>query len=168
MEPGAGASGNGRGDLGATVAPPPAEIEGLVRSLVGMMRGGSITELDVAFGTVSIRLRGQLAAGASPAPAAAAPAATEAAPAAAAEHVITAPMIGTFYASPSPGEPPFVEVGDPIEVGQVIGIIEAMKIMNEITADRPGVVSAILVSNAQPVEYGSPLLRLQPAGNGTP
>ena len=84
------------------------------------------------------------------------------------EHVITAPMIGTFYASPSPGDPPFVEVGDPIEVGLVIGIIEAMKIMNEITADRSGVVSAVLVGNAQPVEYGSPLLRLQPADDGTP
>ena len=160
MEPGGSASGNGRGDLGATVAPPPAEIEGLVRSLVGMMRGGSITELDVAFGSVSIRLRGQLAAGASAAPSvAAAPAANEPAPAAA-EHVITAPMIGTFYAAPAPGEPPFVEVGDLVEVGQVVGVIEAMKIMNEIVADAAGVVTAILVANAQPVEYGSPLIRL--------
>ncbi len=169
MEPAGGPSGNGRGDLGATVAPAPAEIEGLVRSLVGMMRGGSITELDVAFGSVSIRLRGQLAAGASAAVVAAAtPPAGESPPVAAAEHVITAPMIGTFYAAPSPGEPPFVEVGDPVEVGQVVGVIEAMKIMNEIVADVAGIVTAILVANAQPVEYGFPLMRLATTGDGSP
>jgi acetyl-CoA carboxylase biotin carboxyl carrier protein len=84
-----------------------------------------------------------------------------AAPAADAGHVVSAPMIGTFYASPSPGEPPFVSVGDSVEVGQVIGIIEAMKIMNEITADRAGTVSEVFVSNSQPVEYGSPLIRIQ-------
>ena len=145
------------------------EIEALVGSLVGMVRGGGISELDVAVGRVSIRLRGAAAAAAAPTvEVAVVPAGDEAVVTAAPEHVITAPMIGTFYASPSPGDPPFVEVGDPIEVGQVIGIIEAMKIMNEITADRSGVVSAVLVGNAQPVEYGSPLLRLQPAGDGTP
>ena len=146
------------------------EIEALVGSLVGMVRGGGISELDVAVGRVSIRLRGAAVAAAPTAVEVAVVSAAEEAVVTAAtpEHVITAPMIGTFYASPSPGEPPFVEVGDPIEAGQVIGIIEAMKIMNEITADRPGVVSAILVSNAQPVEYGSPLLRLQLADNGTP
>ncbi len=76
------------------------------------------------------------------------------------EAFITAPMIGTFYSSPSPGEPPFVRLGDRIEAGQVVGIIEAMKIMNEIVADRPGIVADIMVENAQAVEYGSPLLRL--------
>ncbi len=156
-----GPGGNGRGDLAAGVAPPPSEIEGLVRSLVGMMRGGNITELDVAFGSVSIRLRGQPAAGTRAAVAAPAILTTdEPLPLATAEHVITAPMIGTFYAAPSPGEPPFVEVGDPVEVGQVVGVIEAMKIMNEIVADAAGIVTAILVANAQPVEYGSPLIRL--------
>ncbi len=161
MEPSGPPGGNGRGDLGSAMAPAPSEIEGLVRSLVGMMRGGSITELDVAFGSVSIRLRGQLAGGASATVAApAVPTAGEPPPIAAAEHVITAPMIGTFYAAPSPGEPPFVEVGDPVEVGQVVGVIEAMKIMNEIVADAAGIVTAILVANAQPVEYGSPLIRL--------
>jgi acetyl-CoA carboxylase biotin carboxyl carrier protein len=77
---------------------------------------------------------------------------------------ITAPMIGTFYSSPAPGEPVFVEPGDEIEIGQIIGIIEAMKIMNEIAADRAGIVEDILVRNAQAVEYGQPLLRLLPAG----
>jgi acetyl-CoA carboxylase biotin carboxyl carrier protein len=75
---------------------------------------------------------------------------------------ITAPMIGTYYAAPGPGEPVFVEPGDRIEVGQTIAIIEAMKIMNEIAADRAGVVREMLVRNAQAVEYGQPLLRLAP------
>ncbi|HEU0115146.1 MAG TPA: acetyl-CoA carboxylase biotin carboxyl carrier protein, partial [Thermomicrobiales bacterium] len=76
--------------------------------------------------------------------------------------VITAPMVGSYYAAPSPGSPPFIEIGDAIEPGQPIGIIEAMKIMNEIVADRGGVVDAILVENGQAVEYGSPLVRLRP------
>ena len=76
--------------------------------------------------------------------------------------VVTSPMIGTFYASPSPGEPAFVQEGDEVEVGQVIGIIEAMKIMNEITSEYEGVVSKILVKNAQAVEYGQPLVHISP------
>ena len=76
------------------------------------------------------------------------------------EILITAPMIGTFYAGATPGAQPFVAEGDHVYVGQTIGIIEAMKIMNEIAADRAGVVEAILVGNGQPVEYGSPLMRL--------
>ena len=77
--------------------------------------------------------------------------------------VITSPMIGTYYASPSPGEPPFVQEGDEVEVGQVIGIIEAMKIMNEITSEHDGVISKILVNNAQAVEYGQALVHITPA-----
>jgi acetyl-CoA carboxylase biotin carboxyl carrier protein len=79
-----------------------------------------------------------------------------------AEQVVTSPMIGTFYASPSPGEPVFVEEGDEVEVGQVIGIIEAMKIMNEITSEFEGTISRILVKNAQAVEYGQPLFHIAP------
>jgi acetyl-CoA carboxylase biotin carboxyl carrier protein len=77
-------------------------------------------------------------------------------------HLITAPMVGTFYHSPSPSDPPLVLVGDRVEAGQLIGIIEAMKIMNEITADRSGTVIEIIAPNATPVEYGSPLIRLGP------
>jgi len=69
-------------------------------------------------------------------------------------------MIGTYYASPNPGTPPFIAVGDAVQIGQPVGIIEAMKIMNEISADRSGIVEAVLVENGQPVEYGTPLLRL--------
>lgn len=75
---------------------------------------------------------------------------------------VTAPMIGTFYSAASPGEPPLVQPGERIESGQVVGIIEAMKIMNEIVADRAGVVEEILVANAQTVEYGQPLMHLSP------
>ncbi|MCO5221648.1 MAG: acetyl-CoA carboxylase biotin carboxyl carrier protein [Thermomicrobiales bacterium] len=78
-------------------------------------------------------------------------------------HLVRSPMIGTFYAASSPGEPPFVQVGDQIDVGHVVGIIEAMKIMNEITSDHAGVVEEILVSNAQAVEYGQPLVRIAAA-----
>ena len=79
------------------------------------------------------------------------------------EIFITAPMIGIFYASPTPGTPPFVSEGDVVELGQTIGVIEAMKIMNEIAADRSGLVDAVLVASGQPVEYGSPLFRLDAA-----
>ena len=162
-----GAPGGGRVDTAAPAAPPPAEVEALVRSLIEMMGGGGITELDVAFGSVSIRLRGHHAQGTHGAnkpfaEAAVGPPLGGDEPAAdRIEHVITAPMIGTFYAAASPGEPPLVGVGDRVEVGQVVGIIEAMKIMNEITADRAGEVTAVLVASAQPVEYGSPLIRLR-------
>ena len=75
-------------------------------------------------------------------------------------HVITAPMVGTYYHATSPADPPLVQTGDRVEVGQLIGIIEAMKIMNEITADRAGTVIEVIAANATAVEYGSPLIRL--------
>ena len=74
------------------------------------------------------------------------------------EHLLTAPMVGTFYAAPSPKDPPFVVEGDVVEAGQTIGIIEAMKIMNEIEAEVAGRVQRILVRDAQGVEYGQPLM----------
>jgi len=73
------------------------------------------------------------------------------------EHVITAPMVGTFYASPSPGAKPFVEIGDEIKVGQVLCIVEAMKMMNQIEADRAGRITSIMARNGDPVEFGQPL-----------
>jgi len=72
-------------------------------------------------------------------------------------HVVTSPMVGTFYPSPAPGAPPFVDVGQAVEVGDTLCIIEAMKILNQIEADRAGVIAAVLVDNGQPVEYGQPL-----------
>jgi len=75
---------------------------------------------------------------------------------------ITAPLVGTFYRSPSPEAAAFVEIGDRVKKGQVICIIEAMKLMNEIESEADGVVSRVLVDNSQPVEYGEPLFLLEP------
>ncbi len=75
----------------------------------------------------------------------------------ASEHVITAPMVGTFYASPSPGAKAYVEIGDEVKVGQVLCIIEAMKMMNQIEADRAGRITSIMARNGDPVEFGQPL-----------
>ena len=100
------------------------------------------------------------------APAAAAPAATPA-PAAASEaseeggKVITSPLVGTFYSASSPDAEPFVKEGDTVKKGQVLGIIEAMKLMNEIESEFDGVVEAVLVSNEEVVEYGQPLFRIR-------
>jgi acetyl-CoA carboxylase biotin carboxyl carrier protein len=77
-------------------------------------------------------------------------------------HTIAAPIVGTYYAAPGPGELPFVQVGDLVSPGQTVAIIEQMKFMNEIQADRGGVVEEIFVSNGQPVEYDQPLMRLAP------
>ena len=142
------------------VPPAPERIADLVQSLATVMRQSSITELDLELGDVSLRLRrptadrdggGEMRLDNQPL------AVMDAVPP---EILITAPMIGTFYAAATPGSQPFVAEGDEVYVGQTIGIIEAMKIMNEIAADRAGVVEAILVGNGQPVEYGSPLMRL--------
>ncbi len=76
---------------------------------------------------------------------------------------ITSPIVGIFHRSPSPGAPPFVENGTPVKKGQVLCIVEAMKLMNEIESDIDGTVSKILVENAQPVEYGEPLFLIEPS-----
>jgi acetyl-CoA carboxylase biotin carboxyl carrier protein len=145
---------------GSEPAPPdPERVADLVQSLATVMRQSAITELDLDLGDVSVRLRrpapdhdgGEMRLENQP------PISSEPDPP---EILITAPMIGTFYAAATPGAQPFVVEGDEVYVGQTIGIIEAMKIMNEIAADRAGVVEAILVGNGQPVEYGSPLMRL--------
>jgi acetyl-CoA carboxylase biotin carboxyl carrier protein len=103
------------------------------------------------------------------APPAAAPAAPAPAPAAAAApaaekpgHGVTSPFVGTFYRTPAPDQPSFVEVGSVVKKGQVLCIIEAMKLMNEIEADVAGRVAEILVENGQPVEFGQTLFRIEP------
>ena len=98
-----------------------------------------------------------------PAPAAAQPP-SQPAPPAAEEHIIKSPIVGTFYAGPSPDAGPFVRVGDRVEPGKTVCIIEAMKLMNEIEADISGEVVRVLVENGQPVEYGEPLFALRPSG----
>ncbi len=78
-------------------------------------------------------------------------------------QIVKSPIVGTFYESPSPGSPPFVKVGDPLEVGQVLCIVEAMKLMNEIECDVAGELVKKLVANGQPIEYGQELFVVRPA-----
>jgi acetyl-CoA carboxylase biotin carboxyl carrier protein len=140
--------------------PTLAEAAEAVRKLASVLDDHQLSQIDVSLGKLNIRIK----AGKNGEPTVYHQATTEGHPVAVTSesdgHYVAAPMIGTFYAAPSPGEPNFVSVGDEVEVGQVIGIIEAMKIMNEIAADAAGIVAEIFVSNAQSVEYGSPLIRL--------
>jgi acetyl-CoA carboxylase biotin carboxyl carrier protein len=77
------------------------------------------------------------------------------------EHIVTAPMVGTFYSAPSAGAKSFVDLGDEVEMGQVLCIIEAMKMMNQIESEKAGTIKAILVKNGEPVEFGQPLFIIQ-------
>ncbi len=140
--------------------PTLAEAADAVRKLAAVMDDHQLSKIEVSLGKLNIRIR----AGKSAEPVVITSAAVVSETVVATEsndgHVVTAPMIGTYYSAPSPGEPAFVSVGDTVEAGQVIGIIEAMKIMNEIAADRGGTVTEVFVTNSQPVEYGSPLIRI--------
>lgn len=134
-----------------------------VRELTGIMQAGGLSKLDVTVGNVSIRLqasgRTKTVSG-KHAISVEDPIFDAEEQESEATALITAPMIGTYYTSPAPGEPQFVRVGERIEVGQIIGIIEAMKIMNEIPAEHSGIVVELIAANAQPVEYGSPLMKV--------
>jgi len=131
---------------------------------VKIVKGGEATVTPIVPATLGAAPAAAPAAGGG---AASAPAAAAAAPAVAAEapapsgHVLKAPMVGTFYRSPSPEAKPFVEVGQNVKAGETVCIIEAMKLMNEIEADATGMIKAILVENGQPVEYGQPLLIIE-------
>jgi acetyl-CoA carboxylase biotin carboxyl carrier protein len=152
-----------------------------LKSLIDLVQQSGIAELEITEGEERVRIsRGGATATpqavpvaqvvnlpqaqeAAPAPAATAgaPAAPEGDAAAPPEgHVIRSPMVGTFYRSPAPGAKAFVEVGQAVKAGDTLCVIEAMKLLNEIEADRDGVVKAILVENGQPVEYGEPLFIL--------
>jgi acetyl-CoA carboxylase biotin carboxyl carrier protein len=144
-----------------------------LKKLIDLVQESGIAELEITEGeekvkivkggNVSVSSLGPAPSAppeARPAPAPAAPAPTPEAPAGQEGHVVKAPMVGTFYRSPSPDAKAFVEVGQAVKEGETICIIEAMKLMNEIEADASGVVKAILVENGQPVEYGQPLFIL--------
>ena len=143
-----------------------------LKKLIDLVQESGIAELEITEGEEKVKIvkGGVVSMTAAPppvmaapaaAPAASAPAAPAAAPPEAQEgHVVKAPMVGTFYRSPSPDAKPFVEVGQVVKEGDTICIIEAMKLMNEIEADASGSVKAILVENGQPVEYGQPLFIL--------
>jgi acetyl-CoA carboxylase biotin carboxyl carrier protein len=152
-----------------------------VKKLIEMLEESSLAEIEIREGEESIRISRASSTGTQTvthmmptthhhhagagAPMAAAPVAS--APAAAPEaaapagHAVTSPMVGTFYRSPSPGAKSFVNVGDSVQVGDTLCIIEAMKMMNEIESDKAGVVKAILKENGQPVEFGEALFIIE-------
>ncbi len=144
-----------------------------VKKLIELLEESNIDEIEIKEGEESVRISRNGGGGAAPqmmlqptqqvtAPAtpAAAPVAAEPAAAEYNGHVVRSPMVGTFYRSPSPGSPAFVEVGQSVKVGDVICIVEAMKMMNQIEADKSGTVEAILVDDAQPVEFDQALVTI--------
>lgn len=157
-----------------------------IKELVQFLKEEDITEFELERGDVKVRIRrGATDSAQSPAdriiavhpapvpqmhvPAAAATAAPVAAQpasdAARAEeglHIVRSPIVGTYYESPSPGAPPFVKPGDSVEAGQVLCIVEAMKLMNEIEADVSGEIVKCMVKNGQPIEYGQELFAIRP------
>ena len=134
------------------------EAEGKVR----IVKGGGAMPVVMQQAPVALPVASAAAVAAAPAvPAASAAAPAEAAPADSAGHAVKSPMVGTFYRAASPGAKPFVEVGSQVKQGETICIIEAMKILNEIEADKSGTVTQILCENGQAVEYGQPLLIIE-------
>jgi acetyl-CoA carboxylase biotin carboxyl carrier protein len=150
-----------------------------VKKLIELLEESGIAEIEISEGEESVRISryspppGQAAVATGPVvthtvapPAAGAPAAPAAAPAAVPEpppgHQITAPMVGTFYAAPSPGAKPFVEIGSTVEAGDTLCVIEAMKMMNQIESDVKGRVVSILCENGSPVEFGQLLFIIEP------
>jgi len=158
-----------------------------IKTLIDLVQESGIAELEVKEGEESVRISrfptGGMAhqvmlpplpvqGGYAPAPPAAAALAPVAAASAAAEpvaapkptgHTVKSPMVGTFYRTPSPGAKAFVEVGQTVKAGQVLCIIEAMKMLNQIESDKSGVISAILAENEKPVEFDQPLFIIDPA-----
>ena len=141
-----------------------------LKTLIELVEGSGIAELEISEGEERVRITRTVAsvaqqmyapvpqqAMAAPVAAAAAVAAEPAKPAVVEGHVVKSPMVGTFYRSASPGSKAFVDVGQNVNSGDTLCIIEAMKLLNEIDADQSGVIKAILVENGQPVEFGQPL-----------
>jgi len=140
-----------------------------IKKLIEIIEESDIAELEIKEGEECIRISRYSAAPApvayAPAPASAAPNATAVTAVPAEEkvtgHVVKSPMVGTFYRSASPGTKVFVEIGQAVIAGDTLCIIEAMKILNQIEADKSGVITQILVDNAEPVEYGQPLFIIE-------
>ncbi len=144
-----------------------------VKKLIELLEESNINEIEIKEGEESVRIsRGAAQQVVAPYPTAPMPAPVAAAPVAAAPveavsdapitagHVVQSPMVGTFYSAPSPSSPAFIEVGKTVKAGDVICIVEAMKMMNQIEADKSGVIEAILVEDGQPVEYDQPLVTI--------
>lgn len=147
------------------LVPAYAGLTNAVRELVQVMRDGGIGQLEVRQGDLRISLK---SAGfieservrRESVPVAVATEEDNTIAQVELGHIVTSPMIGTYYSASGPNERPFVEVGQKVEAGQTVAIIEAMKIMNEIVSERSGTVSEIFVRNGEPVEYGHRLMRL--------
>lgn len=148
----------------------------LVRELAKIISDSGLSEIEVEHGELRLRIARTLTAATAPvthmvaaaaapvaAPAAPPPAAAPPAAAEAASHpgAVPSPMVGTAYLSPEPGAPAFIKIGDTVTAGQTLMVVEAMKTFNPIPAPRAGKITAILVSDAQPVEYGEPLVILE-------
>ncbi|MCD1124890.1 acetyl-CoA carboxylase biotin carboxyl carrier protein [Jinshanibacter sp. LJY008] len=147
-----------------------------IKKLIELVEESGINELEISEGEESVRIsRGPVAGSyaapmqqyalpqapvAQPAPVAAAPVET-AVPAAISGHIVRSPMVGTFYRTPSPDAKAFIEVGQTVSVGDTLCIVEAMKMMNQIEADKSGVVKAILLESGQPVEFDEPLVIIE-------
>lgn len=141
-----------------------------VKKLIELLEESGIAEIEINEGEESVRISRYSTHAPAPVQQFAAPIAAPApAPVAAAApeeeaitgHTVNSPMVGTFYTASSPGAPDFVKVGDTVNEGDTVCIIEAMKILNQIESDKSGVVKAILVKNAQPVEFGQPLVVIE-------
>jgi len=143
-----------------------------LKTLIELVESSGIAELEIEEGEERVRitravapsptstvvLPATLPAGTPTGAAVSAPPVVPIAPAEAEGHQVRSPMVGTFYRAASPGSKPFVEVGDSVQIGDTLCIIEAMKLMNEIESDKAGVVKQVLVENGQPVEFGQPLV----------
>jgi acetyl-CoA carboxylase biotin carboxyl carrier protein len=139
-----------------------------IKKLIELIEESDIAEIEIHEGEESVRLSRYSAPppavchpSALPPPTQAQAAAAHQAPEEPAGHVLRSPMVGTFYRSPTPGARSFVELGSPVKSGDTLCIIEAMKILNQIEADKDGVIAKILVENAQPVEYNQPLFVIE-------
>ena len=144
-----------------------------IKKLIEIIEESDIAEIEIKEGEESIRINRYSTAVAPAAPVAYAQPAPAAAPASASNseaasapaeikgHVVKSPMVGTFYRAASPGSKEFVTIGKAVQVGDTLCLIEAMKILNQIEADKSGVITQILVENAEPVEYGQPLFIIE-------
>jgi acetyl-CoA carboxylase biotin carboxyl carrier protein len=142
---------------------PPFPDAELIRTLAALLNETGLTEIEYAIGDRRIRIArvpGGLGLAATPAVAALSPLPAPPAPV---DHssAVKAPMVGTAYLAPQPGDPPFVRLGDAVTEGQPLLIIEAMKVMNQICAHRAGRIAQILIADAQPVEYGAILMLIE-------
>jgi acetyl-CoA carboxylase biotin carboxyl carrier protein len=137
-----------------------------IRELIQLVIESGVAELEVQRGEDRVRIRRTLDSATAPSPGTVvetvqpAPAAGPAP--ATSEHIVKSPIVGTYYESPKPGDPPFVKVGDAVEPGQVMCIIESMKLMNEIESEIAGTVVAKLMESGRPVEYGEALFAIRP------